>query len=164
MRRLCLTLLVALVAVPAAVAASRATGDGALELRAMYGNATVVGTRGILFGQMDSGKLIVTDPLLGDGAIYVSGAERTRPGISDNVTIYSGKNIHFRVTSGRYRLQFVRGKGIDFTAVGVGQALLTGDLAVDDTGQYAVDGGPWIDVPWFQRSVAFGDLAAPAVP
>jgi hypothetical protein len=80
------------------------------------------------------------------------------------VTIYSGKNIHFRVTSGRYRLQFVRGKGIDITAVGVGQALLTGDLTVDETGQYAVDGGPWIDVPWFQRSVAFGDLAAPAVP
>src|SRR5690349_10949931 len=36
MRRLCLTLLVGLVAVPTAVAASRAAGDGVLELRAVY--------------------------------------------------------------------------------------------------------------------------------
>jgi hypothetical protein len=164
MRRLCLTLLVALVAVPAALAAPRATDDGVLELRAVYGNALVIGSRGILFGQMDSGKLIVTDPVFGDGAIFVSGAERTRPGINDNVTIYSGKNIHFRVTGGRYRLQFVKGSGIDFTAVGIGQALLTGDLTADDTGQYAIDGGKWIDVPWFQRSVVFPELPDPTAP
>jgi hypothetical protein len=161
MRRLCLILLAALIAVPAAAAASRATGDGVLELRDVYGNATVIGARGIVYGQMDSGRLVVTDPLPGDGAIYVSGAERTRPGLNDNVTIYSGTNIHFRVTGGRYRLQFVKGTGVDFTAVGVGQALLTGDLNFDDAGQYAVDGGKWIDVPWLPRSVAFGTLPTP---
>lgn len=164
MRRLCLTLLAALVAVPVAVASSRATGDGVLELRTVTGNVTVTGSRGILYGQMDSGKLVVTDPLFGDGAVFVSGAERTRPGINDDVTIYAGKNIHFRVTGGRYRLQFVKGSGIDFTAVGVGQALLTGDLTADDTGQYAVDGGKWIDVPWLQRAVPFGDQPIPAAP
>lgn len=158
MRRLCLILLAALVAVPAAVAASRATGDGVLELRDVNGNATVIGTRGIVYGQLDTGKLVVTDPLPGDGAIYVSGADRTRPGLTDNVTVYSGKNIHFRVTGGRYRLQFVKGTGIDFTAVGVGLAFLTGDVTSDETGQYAVDGGKWIDVPWLQRSVVFGTL------
>jgi hypothetical protein len=161
MRRLCLILLAALIAVPAAAAAPRATGDGVLELRDVYGNATVIGARGIVYGQMDSGRLVVTDPLDGDGAIYVSGAERTRPGLNDNVTIYSGTNIHFRVTGGRYRLQFVKGTGVDFTAVGVGQALLTGDLNFDDAGQYAVDGGKWIDVPWLPRSVAFGTLSTP---
>jgi hypothetical protein len=77
------------------------------------------------------------------------------------VTIYSGTNIHFRVTGGRYRLQFVKGTGVDFTAVGVGQALLTGDVTVDDAGQYAVDGGKWVDVPWLPRSVAFGTLPSP---
>jgi hypothetical protein len=161
MRRLCLILLAALIAVPAAAAALRATGDGVLELRDVYGNATVIGARGIVYGQMDSGRLVVTDPLDGEGAIYVSGAERTRPGLNDNVTIYSGTNIHFRVTGGRYRLQFVKGTGVDFTAVGVGQALLTGDLNFDDAGQYAVDGGKWIDVPWLPRSVAFGTLSTP---
>jgi len=161
MRRLCLTLLAALVAVPAAVAASHAAGDGVLELRAVYGNVAVVGTRGIVYGQMDSGKLIVTDPLGGDGGIFVSGAERTRPGLNDDVTIYAAKNIHFRVTGGKYKLQFVHGSGIDFTAVGVGTALLTGDLTAEDTGQYAIDGGKWIEVPWLQRSVTFGEQPVP---
>ena len=155
MRRLCLILLAALVAVPAAVAASRATGDGVLELRDVDGNVDGDRQRAASStGSWTRGKLVVTDPLPGDGAIYVSGAERTRPGLTDNVTVYSGKNIHFRVTGGRYRLQFVKGTGIDFTAVGVGQAFLTGDVTSDETGQYAVDGGKWIDVPWLQRSVA----------
>jgi hypothetical protein len=161
MRRLCLILLASLIAVPAAVGAARGAGDGGGGVRDVDGNVTMVGARGIVYGQMDSGKLVVTDPLPGDGAIFVSGADRTRPGFNDNLTIYSGKNLHFRVTGGRDRLQFVKGTGIDFTAVGVGQALLTGDVTVDDAGQYAVDGGKWVDVPWLPRSVAFGELPSP---
>jgi len=104
---------------------------------------------------MDKGTLRVTDPVIGDGQILVSGYETKRPGLSDRVTIYSGIDLHFRVTGGKYRLSF-RGTGVDATAVGVGVAQLTGDLLADDTGEYAIDGGKWIPVPWLERTVLFG--------
>jgi hypothetical protein len=155
MRRLCLILLCGLVAVPAAVAASRATGDGVLELRTVNGAVTVNGGRGVLYGQMDKGRLTVTDPLPGDGQIFVSGAERTRAGLDDNQKIYIGTDIHFRITGGRYRLQFV-GSGIDFTAIGTGTAWLTGNATSDETGDYALDDGKWTPVPWLKVGVPFG--------
>ena len=87
MRRLCLTLLCGLVAVPAALAASSATGDGVLELKAATGTVVLTGVRGTVWGQMDKGKLVVTDPVAGDGAIYVSGAENVTPGRTEGVTV-----------------------------------------------------------------------------
>ena len=160
MRRLCLSLLCGLVAVPAALAASRATGDGVLDLRAANGNVVLVGTRGTVWGQMDTGSLRVTDPLPGDGAIFVSGAEAVHT-VSDTVTTYTGKNIHFRVTGGRYRLSFrgitydMPATGIDLTAVGVGTVYLVGD-PFSDPGDYAVDNGKWISLPVLQKKVSFG--------
>lgn len=161
MRRLFLTLLCGFVAVPAALAASHATGDGVLDLKAVNGTVVLVGTRGTVWGQMDSGSLRVTDPLgPADGTVFVSGAEAQHV-VSDTVTTYTGKNLHFRVTGGRYRLSF-RGltydsvaTGIDFTAVGVGTAYLTGD-PFSDPGDYAVDNGKWTSMPVLQKKVAFG--------
>jgi hypothetical protein len=155
MRRLYLTLLVCLVAVPAAYAAVRTPGDGVLELRNVAATVVVNGARGTLWGQMDKGKLVVTDPLPGDGQIYVSGWEQRRPGATDQTWVYSGVDLHFRVTGGKYRLVF-KGVGIDFTAVGVGSAQLTGDFLADDPGSYAVDGGKWVPVPYALRVVQFG--------
>lgn len=169
MRRLCLTLLCGLVAVPAALAAARATGDGVLELRGATGSIVLTGTRGTVWGQMDKGKLVVTDPVAGDGVIYVNGAESTRPGLSDTVTIYSGKDIHFRVTGGRYKLVFkgmtsdTSAVGVDLTAVGVGVAQLTGDAFADSPGKYAVDNsGKWNTVPVWASKIPFGVQPTPA--
>jgi hypothetical protein len=161
MRRLCLILLLSLLAVPTALAATRATGDGVLELNEVNGVVTVYGVRGILYGQMKAGRLTVTDPVAGDGLIFVSGAEHKSAGIDDNQTVYSGNYIRFRITGGRYKLQF-KGTGIDFSAVGVGTAWLTGDPTLSDTGEYAIDGGKWISVPWLKVGVPFGTLPAPA--
>src|ERR1700751_174982 len=97
MRRLCIILLCGLVAAPVAIAASRATGDGVLEVFSAYGAVTVNGTRGTAWGQMGKGQLVVTDYVAGDGQVLVSGADTTTAAAS-NVTIYSGKDIHFRVT------------------------------------------------------------------
>ena len=173
MRRLCLTLLAGLVAVPTAVAASRAAGaagDGVLELRDVNASsASITGTRGTVWGQLHKGKLVVTDPVLGDGQIFVSGAERTHP-IDDNVTVYWGTDIHFRVVGGKYKLTFKGpnatsgATGLDLTAVGVGTATLVGDITVDDTGDYARDGGKWIPVPYISRVVPFGVQPAPTTP
>ena len=160
MRWLCLTLLCGLVAVPAALAASHATGDGVLEIRDAAGVVVLNTTRGTVWGQVTKGKLVVTDPVLGDGAVFVSGAKGS-PGVADNVTIYTGKDIHFRVTGGKAKL-FLRGSGIDLTAVGVGSAQFTGDAFAADRGDYAVDSGKWNPVPVTTSIIRFGVQPAPA--
>jgi hypothetical protein len=154
MRRLFVILLVSLVAVPAAVAARSATGDGVLELKSADGKVSIgrdaTPARGILWGQMDKGKLVVTDPLTGDGQVLVSGYDKKpTTTITDTgaiVTTYVGTNLHFRVTGGKYRL-FFDGSGIDLTAIGVGVAYLTGDPLADDAGYYALDSGKWVPMP-----------------
>jgi hypothetical protein len=168
MRRLLLTFLVALIAVPAALASSRAAGDGVLELKAVNGSVSIgkylTPAKGALWGQMDKGKLTVYDPVTGDGSIYVSGWDTKTtvpvPGDVDAIQ-YSGTNLHFRVTGGKYKLTLV-GSSIDLTAVGVGIAWLAGDPSSDDPGSYSLNSGKWIDVPQFLLpkqtvSVPFGD-------
>ena len=151
--RLLITLLCGLVVAPAALAASRATGDGVLELKAVYGTVqlgtTFLPAQGTLWGQMDKGTLKVTDPVVGDGAILVSGYERRSTYIRDDgqkVVTYGGRDLHFRVTGGKYKL-FFSGNGIDLTAVGVGVAMLAGDPDADDAGDYALNGGKWTPLP-----------------
>jgi hypothetical protein len=115
---------------------------------------------------MDKGRLVVNDLVPGDGDPFVSGWEHKQPSITcDTCTVYSGKDLHFRVTGGKYKLWFVA-SGIDLTAVGVGTAQLTGDLTADDTGDFALDGGRWTSVPWLKRIVNFGvqQVVSPASP
>ncbi len=123
--RLPLILLIGLLAVPAALAAPSATGDGVLELKAVNATRAVIqGNRGAIWGQLDKGTLRVSD-LNPDDNLFplVSGAEFVAPSMVDpNVTIYSGKNIHFRFSGGKYTFS-ISGTGIDVTAVGVGRAV-----------------------------------------
>ena len=171
MRHFLVILVCSLAAVPAAVAGSSATGDGVLELKAVYGKVTIgkaaLPARGLLWGQMDSGKLIVEDPVLGDGKILVTGWENktyTPASTFDGTpaqTTYTGANIHFRVTGGKYRLIF-RGSGIDLTAIGSGVAYLNASETALDAGYYAVDAGDWTAAPLFTvKSVPFGTPTAP---
>jgi hypothetical protein len=159
MRRLSFTLLcgLMLLLVPAAIAAVGATGDGVLELRDV--NATTVtikGNKGVIWGQIDKGTLRVTDLNPDDNvAALVSGGWLKLPTADPAVTLYTGKNIHFRFPGGRYQLTLV-GSGIDFTAVGVGKAWLTGDPDALDDGDYAVDGGKWQPVPVLKKLITFG--------
>ena len=162
MRRLSLILLSCLIVAPAALAGPSATGDGVLELRTVDGTVALVG-KGVVWGQMDRGRLVVSDIDPTTGNILVSGAERKIPGPCDTCTTYGGRDLHFRVTGGRYRMWF-QGAGIDLTAVGVGNASLTGDVTVDNPGDFALDGGKWTSVPWLKRTVTFGVQPAPAGP
>ena len=173
MRRLLLTLLCGLIVVPAALAAHRATGDGVLELKAVYGFVGI-GTAdqpatGALWGQMDRGKLTIVDPVAGDGTVFVSGWEtRKQTDDSPRTVVYTGKDLHFRVTGGKYKLVF-NGAGIDLTAVGVGIARLDGDQDAVNAGSYAIDSGKWIPVPVLlvpkqTIAVPFGDQSAAQTP
>jgi hypothetical protein len=175
MRRFLVILMCALAAVPAALAGSNASGDGVLELKAVYGKVTIgkeiQPARGLLWGQMDSGKLVVEDPILGDGKILVTGWETkvsTPASTFDGTpaeTTYTGTNIHFRVTGGKYRLIF-RGSGIDLTAIGAGAAILNASETALDAGYYAFDAGDWTPAPLFTvKSVTFGtQTPAPPTP
>ncbi len=170
MRRILVILVCSLAAVPAALAASRASGDGVLELKAVYGKVTIgkplQPARGLLWGQMDNGKLTVEDPVLGDGKILVTGWENKTyaPASIDGTpaqTVYTGTNIHFRITGGKYRLIF-RGSGIDLTAIGSGVALINASETAVDAGYFAVDSGDWTAAPLFTvKSVPFGTQTPP---
>jgi hypothetical protein len=167
MRRLALTLLAAVAVVPtAALAARSATGDGVFELRDVNGTVALAG-KGVLWGQMDRGAMRITDlDPTGGKQPLVSGAERVIPAADPNTTIYTGTNIHFRLTGGKFRVRF-RATGIDLTAIGVGTATLTGDTALTvtgKTGDYAVDGGNWTPVPLLEQDVPFGAQPAPPAP
>ena len=172
MRRFLVILVCALAAVPAALAGPNAAGDGVLELKAVYGKVTIgregLPARGLLWGQMDSGKLVVEDPILGDGRILVTGWDNrvyTPASIFDDTpaqTTYTGTNIHFRVTGGKYRLIF-RGAGIDLTAIGAGVAYLNANENVVDAGYFAVDAGDWTPAPLnVTKSVPFGTQTPPS--
>ena len=173
MRRFLVILVCSLAAVPAALAGSRASDDGVLELKAVYGKVMIgkaaQPARGLLWGQMDRGVLVVEDPVIGDGKILVTGWDTkayTPASPFDGTaaqTTYTGSNIHFRVTGGKYRLIF-RGSGIDLTAIGAGVALLNASETAVDAGYYAVDSGDWIAAPLFTvKAVPFGtQTPAPA--
>jgi hypothetical protein len=156
MRRLSFTLLCCLILAPAALAAAGATGDGVLELRDVDASkVTIRGTKGVIWGQLDKGTLVVTDLNTDDNlAALVSGGARTAS-VEPGITFYTGKNIHFRFPGGKYLFTII-GSGIDLTAVGVGRMWLTGDPLSLDDGDYAVDGGKWQPVPLVKKSIPFG--------
>lgn len=154
MRRLFLILFAALVVVPAAVAAKRAVGDGTFAVRSGSGKI-VVTAKGTIFGQLDSGWLIVNDPNPDDSIdAQVSGAERTIPK-DEHVTLYRGKNIRFRFVGGRYTFT-IRGSGIDISSVGKGSATVTGNPDAIDPGDYAVNGAKWQQLPLLATTFTFG--------
>lgn len=156
MRRLSLTLLVALLALPAAALAARADkGDGSFELKAGNGIFIMTG-RGVLLAQMDKGVLRVSDLNPNDNVEpAVSGADHTRATDDPNTFVYSGSNIHVRITGGKYKLRF-KGSGVDLTAIGVGVADLTGNALALAPGSWSLDGSKWADVPYVDQKVPFG--------
>jgi hypothetical protein len=163
MRRLSLTLLIALAVVPtAAFAARSATGDGVFELQNATGSLAISG-KGVLWGQMDRGLIKVTDSNLADGTVQVVGAEATRP-VGENATVYRGAGLHFKLAGGGHYKLWFKGTRLDLTTVGVGNALLTGDENVDKTGSYSLDGSKWAPVPIVPLSVPFGTQPTPAPP
>jgi hypothetical protein len=159
MRRLSLTLLFAAVLAPAALAAPRAAGDGTLAGKDIYGSVTIT-ARGVIWGQIDSGTITVTDPDPTDTTVLapkLSGCDFRGPGLAPGSTVCIGSigsnGVHFQI-SGRYRLSIV-GKGIDFSAVGVGKGTVDGADKAIDTGRYAVGDDAWQDVPYFGTAFVF---------
>lgn len=172
MRRLTFTLLFALAFAPAAYAAARTTGDGALSIVNANVAAISISGKGTIYGQLDKGTIVVTDTDTTDGTPLVTGGKAVQK--SANSVAYTGKDLTFRLVGGAFKL-WISGTNVDFVAVGVGKAYLKGDPKADDTGSYAVDGAKHLAIPdvplvapaagttWPGLLVTFGKQPAPTV-
>jgi hypothetical protein len=134
--------------------------DGTLSVR--DGRATVtLRMKGSVIGRLAKGSLTLTDSP--DGAtIIVRGAEDEVP-ISGRTTVYSGKNIRFRIADDRRFVVKVAGKGLNFSAVGRGDGWIDGwgdpEGGVFFDGSYSLNG---TDHPTLPNERTRFELSAPA--
>ena len=160
MRRLFVTLITALLAVPAgALAATAAPGDGTLVVKKASGKITING-RGIIFGRFDTGTLTIVDYNPDDGVDpQVNGAETTvPPAVDGSKWKYKGDNVRFRFFGGRYKLVFTGASGVDISAVGSGKATLTGagPSFIGDYGTFSADGAKFQPLTLASITATFG--------
>jgi hypothetical protein len=146
MRRLLLILLVVGLAAPAgALAVQELPGDGSLVVDNARGLVTIR-ARGGIIGRFDSGRLVIEDPVEGDGSVpRVYGADRIRE-LSPTTTLYIGEDVRFRLIGGAYRVT-VTATGMDISAVGRGTVTLDGSLFSDQPGRFQINGGSWQPMP-----------------
>jgi hypothetical protein len=165
MQRLCLSLLVAALVLPAAALAADLTSrDGTLVVRNADGKVAVWKANGTVFGRLTQGKLTIDDSNPGDAAApEVFGAEQTiYSSDDDGLVTYVGKAIRFRFFGGGYSIR-IQGTGINLSAVGRGTAKLTGvGVPADgDYGDYAVNGGKFVPLTFSTATVVFPPPTTP---
>jgi hypothetical protein len=115
---------VSLAGTAAATAMRAPVEDGTLSVR--DGRATIqLRMRGGIIGRFARGKLTVTDALDDGTRIVVYGAERERD-VTERTTVYSGKNIRFRITDDRRYVVRINASKINLSAVGRGDGWLDG--------------------------------------
>jgi hypothetical protein len=130
----------------ASVAGGRDVSDGTLSVRDGRGVFIVSGKGGVI-GSFKSGKVVVTDPIDGDGTgAIVSGVDWRRDR-TDTTSVYGGTKVRFRMIGGTFRIKVV-GVGVNLSVVGRGTVTMTGAGTLDD-GDYSVNGDPYTPVPAF---------------
>ena len=134
-------------AVPAAgLASKRDPADGTLSLRGGHGTFTV-SARGAVIGSFVRGKVIITDPVDGDGTGPIVTGDEWSKDRSDTVTTWGGTRVRFRMIGGTFRI-IVKGRGINLSFVGKGNVTVTGAGTADD-GSYSVNGSDYTPIPGF---------------
>ncbi len=147
MRRLAVFICLLALLVPATSAGQSRGGDGTLSIRDGRGSV-VVHARGAVIGQLTrlerNGKLVIDDPVEGDGSEpKVAGADwaRERP---DGTLVYGGKAIRFRLIGGRFVLRITNAVGLQLSVVGRGRVTLDGAGSLEDgitsDGVYSLNG------------------------
>jgi hypothetical protein len=146
MRRFIPLLLVLLLALPATAWAVRTVpGDGTLVVDNGRGQVNIR-ARGGIIGRFDSGRLIVEDPVEGDGSgPIVYGAERIRD-LGQHRMLYVGEDVRFRMIGGLYRVTILA-VGMDVSAVGRGTVVLDATGFTDLPGRFAINGGSFQPLP-----------------
>jgi hypothetical protein len=117
---------------------------------------------GSVVGRVAHGKIVATDPVVGDGSgVVFWGCDRPAKPVDFTTTVCSGENLRFRAIGGRYVLA-VRGSGISLSVVGRGVATLNGagdDPDVPRDGVYSLNDSPYKSLPDNEKQVP---LVAPA--
>ena len=160
MRRLVLIVLAIGLGLPAgASAVQEVPGDGTLVVDNAPG-LVVVRARGGIIGRFDSGRLIVDDPVEGDGSgPIVYGADRIRE-LGPHTTLYIGEDIRFRLIGGFYRVQ-IQAVGADVSAVGRGSVTLDGSGFAEQPGRFQINGSGWQPMPDDATRYTLGTGLAP---
>ena len=152
-------------AVTAVATAVRApVEDGTLSVR--DGRATIqIRMKGGVIGRFARGTLTVTDSLDEDTNIVVRGAERARYP-NERTTVYSGKNIRFRITDDRRFVVKINASKINLSAVGRGDGWLDGwgdpEEGIFFDGSYSQNGEEYQSIPDLRES--FELAASPSSP
>lgn len=148
MRRLLLIGLALALVAPASTAARTSTpGDGTLSIRGGRG-LFVVTARGGVIGSFAQGKVVVVDPVDGDGTGPIVSGDDWHHVRSDTTDVWGGTKVRFRLIGGSFKIR-LSGRGINLSVVGKGSVTLNG-LGTDADGEYSVNGGdytPITDVP-----------------
>jgi hypothetical protein len=125
-------------------ATTRGMSDGTLSVRDGRGKFTVY-ARGGVIGSFVKGKVIITDPVDGDGTgPIVSGDDwhRERDAATD---VYGGTKVRFRLIGGAFKITVI-GRGVNLAVVGRGTVTLNGEGTLDD-GSYSVNGADYLSIP-----------------
>lgn len=146
---LALVAILALAAAAVAVAGRAPVEDGTLSVR--DGRATIqIRMRGGIIGRFARGSLRVTDPVGQGDSVVVRGAERERP-IDEDTTLYSGRDVRFRIVDERRFVVRINGAKINFSAVGRGEGWLDGSGdpggGIFFDGSYSLNGEPYRSIP-----------------
>jgi hypothetical protein len=144
MRRLLVILGVLALAAPAAGAAGkRDPADGTFSLRGGHG-VFIVSARGGVIGSFLHGRVVITDPIDGDGTGPIVTGDDWHKERDQTTSVYGGTKVRFRLIGGSFRVR-VTGTGVNLYVVGHGQVILNG-AGTGDNGTYSVNGAPYADV------------------
>jgi hypothetical protein len=159
-------LLVCVVAALATAALASAARPGPVEdgtLSVRDGRATIqLRVKGGVIGRLGSGKLTVTRQRGDTSTVVVRGWDRSWD-TNARTTVYTGRNIRFRIDGDRRVTLKIHGSKINFSAVGRGDAALDGwgDPAkgVYFDGSYSLNGAPYKSLPDVRETLEL--VAAP---
>jgi hypothetical protein len=116
--------------------------------------------KGTVIGRLGKGRLTVTDSA--DGATIIVRGEEGETPLSGRTTVYTGRNIRFRIADEKRFTVKLAGKGLNFSAVGRGDGWIDGwgdpDEGVFYDGTYALNG---VDFPTLPNERTRFELAAP---
>jgi hypothetical protein len=149
MKALLIALALIALALPAAAAGMHLDpADGTLSVRDGRGSF-VVNARGGIIGSFTRGRVIITDPIDGDGTGPIVSGDDWHKDRTDITTVYGGTRVRFRLIGGSFRIRVV-GTGVNLAVVGRGSVTITGQ-GTDDDGTYSVNGVPYAPVPAFAQ-------------
>jgi hypothetical protein len=149
MKALLIALALIALALPAAAAGTRLDpADGTLSVRDGRGNF-VVNARGGIIGSFMRGRVVITDPIDGDGTGPIVSGDDWHKERTDITTVYGGTKVRFRLIGGSFRIRVI-GTGVNLAVVGRGSVTISGQ-GTDDDGTYSVNGVPYAPVPAFAQ-------------